>query len=80
MSEAVKRGFKRLDFGFWQFDGVLLSGLHPTKITVTDTSITFDYAVGGQPVSRAYALTKADGKITSFTSPDGSVTEVVRDG
>lgn len=80
MSEAVKRGFKRLDFGFWQFDGVLLSGLHPTKITVTDTAITFDYTVGGQAVNRAYALTKADGKITSFTNPDGSVTEVVRDG
>lgn len=80
MSEAVKRGFKRLDFGFWQFDGVLLSGLHPTKITVTDTSITFDYTVGGKPVNRAYALTKADGRITSFTDPDGTVTEVVRDG
>ena len=80
MSDAVKRGFKRLDFGFWQFDGVLLSGLHPSKITVTDTSITFDYTVGGQPVSRAYTLTKSDGKITSFTNPDGTITEVLRDG
>lgn len=76
MSEAVKRGFKRLDFGFWQFDGVLLSGLHPTKITVTDTAITFDYTVGGQAVSRAYALTKSNGKITSFTNPDGTNVEV----
>ena len=76
MSEAVKRGFKRLLFGFWQFDGVLLSGLHPTKITVTDAAITFDYVVGGQTVSRAYALTKADGKITSVTAPDGANVEV----
>lgn len=80
MSEAVKRGFKRLLFGFWQFDGVLLSGLHPTKVTTTDTAITFDYAVGDQTVSRAYALTKADGRITSFTNPDGTATEVLRDG
>lgn len=80
MSEAVKRGFKRLDFGFWQFDGVLLSGLHPTKITATDTSITFDYTVGGQAVSRTYGLTKSDGRITSFTNPDGTATEVLRDG
>lgn len=80
MSEAVKRGFKRLLFGFWQFDGVLLSGLHPTKVTTTDTAITFDYTFGGKLVSRAYALTKADGKITSFVNPDGTATEVLRDG
>lgn len=67
--------------GFFGFEGAaLINSLHPTKITVTDTSITFDYIVDGQPVSRAYALTKADGKITSFTNPDGSVTEVLRDG
>lgn len=81
MSEAVKRGFKRLLFGFWQFDGVLLSGLHPTKITVTDAAITFDYTVSGKAVSRSYGLTR-DGnkKITSFTNPDGTATEVLRDG
>ena len=67
--------------GFFGFEGAaLINGLHPTKITATDTSITFDYTVGGKPVSRAYALTKADGKITSFTNPDGTATEVLRDG
>ena len=67
--------------GFFGFEGAaLINGLHPTKITITDTAITFDYTVGGQAVSRAYALTKADGKITSFTNPDGTATEVVRDG
>lgn len=66
--------------GFFGFEGAaLINGLHPTKITATDTAITFDYTVGGQTVSRAYALTKADGKITSFTNPDGTATEVVRD-
>lgn len=54
----------------------IVCGLHPTKITVTDSAITFDYTVGGQPVSRAYALTKADGKITSVTAPDGANVEV----
>lgn len=68
-------------WGFFGFEGAaLINGLHPTSITVTDTAITFDYTVGGKPVSRAYGLTKADGKITSFTNPDGSVTEVLRDG
>lgn len=67
--------------GFFGFEGAaLINGLHPTKITVTDTAITFDYTVGGKPVSRVYALTKSNGKITSFTNPDGSVTEVLRDG
>lgn len=67
--------------GFFGFEGAaLINGLHPTKITITDTAITFDYTVGGKPVSRAYALTKSDGKITSFTNPDGTATEVVRDG
>ena len=66
--------------GMFEFDGTFVCKLHPSKITVTDTSITFDYTVGGQAVSRAYALSKSDGKITSFTNPDGTVTEVVRDG
>ena len=67
--------------GEWlKLTGLVVTDTHPTSITVTDTSITFDYTVGGKPVSRAYALTKADGKITSFTNPDGSVTEVLRDG
>lgn len=69
-------------YGFFGFEGAaLINGLHPTKITATDTSITFDYTVGGgQAVSRAYALSKSDGKITSFANPDGTTTEVVRDG
>ena len=68
-------------YGFFGFEGAaLINGLHPTKITVSDSAITFDYTVGGQAVSRAYALSKSDGKITSFTNPDGTVTEVVRDG
>lgn len=72
MSEAVKRGFKRLDFGFWQFDGVLLSGLHPTKITISDDAVVFKYG----DVERSYGLVKSGGKITSVTAPDGANVEV----
>lgn len=67
--------------GFFAFDGAaLINGLHPTKITVTDSMVTFDYTVGGKAVSRSYALAKSDGKIVSFTNPDGTVTEVVHNG
>ena len=67
--------------GEWlKLTGLVVTDTHPTLITVTDTVIKFDYTVGGQKVSRAYALTKADGKITSFTNPDGTATEVLRDG
>ena len=75
------KAFRQTEWrGFFASDCVMVSNLHPSKITVTDTSITFGYTVGEQPVSRAYTLTKSDGKITSFTNPDGTITEVLRDG
>lgn len=60
--------------------GLIVTATHPTKITVTDSTVTFDYTVGGKAVSRSYALAKSDGKIVSFTNPDGTVTEVVHNG
>lgn len=65
---------------YLKLTGLVVTDTHPASIAITDTSITFDYTVGGQAVSRAYALTKADGRITLFTNPDGTATEVVRDG
>lgn len=52
----------------------LLSGLHPSSITVSDGTIDFVY--GG--VTRSYAVERSDGKIVAFTNPDGTRTEVVR--
>ena len=80
IENAIKRGFKRIACGFWRFDGVLLSGLHPSSITVSDGAIDFSYTVGGKNVTRSYALERSDGKIVAFTNPDGTRAEVVRNG
>ena len=78
LENAIMRGFRRIACGFWGFDGVLLSGLHPSKISVSDRAIDFTYAVENKEVTRSYALERSDGKITAFTNPDGARTEVVR--
>ena len=80
IENAIKRGFKRIACGFWRFDGVLLSGLHPSSITVSDGAIDFSYTVGGKNVTRSYALERSSGKIPAFTNPVGPRTEVVRNG
>lgn len=77
---AVKRGFRRVACGFIEFNGVMLSGLHPSKISVSESAVEFDYTVGGKTVTRRYGLTRSDGRITSVVCPDGSVAEVVGDG
>lgn len=68
--------------GFFSFDGAaLVSSLHPSTISISESSIDFTYTVGGQAVSRSYGLTRNGSKrITAFTNPDGTVTEVVRNG
>lgn len=80
IENAIKRGFKRIACGFWRFDGVLLSALHPSSITISDGSIDFSYTVGGKNVTRSFALERSDGKITAFTNPDGTRTEVLHNG
>ena len=80
IENAIKRGFKRIACGFWRFDGVLLSGLHPSKISVSDGAIDFTYTVGENEVTRSFALERSDGKITAFTNPDGTRTEVLHNG
>ena len=80
LENAIMRGFRRIACGFWGFDGVLLSGLHPSKITVSDGAIDFTYLVEDKEVKRSYALERSDGKITAFTNPDGTRTEVLRNG
>lgn len=61
--------------GMFFLDGAaLLSGLHPSKISVSDGEIDFTYG----NATRSFALERSDGKITAFTNPDGTRTEVVR--
>ena len=69
LENAIMRGFRRIACGFWGFDGVLLSSLHPTKITVTTGAIDFTYAVKNKEFVRSFTLERTDGKIgqISFT-------------
>ena len=66
--------------GMFRFDGALICGLHPSKISVSDGAIDFAYTVGDKEVTRSYALERSDGKITAFTNPDGTRTEVLHSG
>ena len=75
LGNAIMRGFRRISCGFWGFDGVLLSCMHPSKITVSDGAIDFVY----NGVTRSFALERSGGKIVAFTNPDGFRTEVVRE-
>ena len=75
LENVIMRGFRRIACGFWGFDGVLLSCMHPSKITVSDGEIGFTY---GSAV-RSFSLERSGGKIVAFTNPDGVRTEVVRE-
>lgn len=77
-----KYGFKQIAdiLGMFRFDGALVCGLHPSKISVSDSSIDFTYTVGNETVVRSYGLTRSDGKITSVLFPDGHSLEVLRNG
>lgn len=61
---------------FLRMNGLVVAAVHPSKITISDESVKFDYNIGGRSVSRTYTLTKSDGKITSVTAPDGTSAEV----
>lgn len=74
LENAIMRGFRRIACGFWGFDGVLLSCMHPSRITVSNGAIDFVY----NGVTRSFSLERSDGKIVAFTNPDGTRTEVVR--
>ena len=76
LENAIMRGFRRIACGFWGFDGVLLSCMHPSKITVSDGAIDFVY----NGVTRSFSLERAGGKIVAFTNPDGTRTEVLHSG
>ena len=77
-----KFGFKQLSniSGIFQFDGVLLSGRHPTKITISTGALDFTFVDGDKEFVRSFPLERSDGKIVAFTNPDGTRTEVLRNG
>ena len=77
-----KFGFKQIAdiTGMFRFDGVLLSGLHPSKISISDGAIDFTYTVGEKEAVRSYSLERSNGKIVAFTNPDGTRTEVLHNG
>ena len=62
--------------GMFRFVGAVVCGLHPSSIAISDGAIEFTYG----NVTRSYALERSDGKITAFTNPDGTRTEVLRNG
>ena len=70
-----KFGFEQVDDirGMFRFVGALVSGLHPSKITVSDGAIDFVY----NGVTRSFSLERSGGKIVAFTNPDGTRTEVI---
>ena len=72
-----KFGFQQVDDirGMFRFVGALVSGLHPSRITVSDGAIDFVY---GSAV-RSFSLERSGGKIVAFTNPDGTRTEVLRE-
>lgn len=67
----------RCEADFIEVSGFLLTELHPSKIAVSDSAIKFDYTVGDENKTRSYALERdSSGRITAFSHPDGSRTEV----
>ena len=66
--------------GMYMFEGAICCGLHPSEITVSDGAIDFTYTVEDKEIKRSYALERSDSKITAFTNPDGTRTEVLRNG
>ncbi len=65
---------------YLKMSGLVVSAVHPEKISVSHSAIDFRYTVGNETVVRSYGLTRSDGKITSVTFPDGHSLEVVRNG
>lgn len=65
---------------YLKMSGLVISAVHPSSIAVSDGAIDFSCTVGGKNVIRTYALERSDSKIVAFTNPDGTRTEVVRNG
>ena len=81
LADMIKKfGFKQLSniAGIFKFDGVLLSGRHPAKITISTGTLDFLFVDGDKEFVRSFALERSGGKIVAFTNPDGARTEVVR--
>lgn len=66
---------------YLKMSGLVVTAVHPESIDISDSAIVFTYTVGGVRVTRSYSFeTNGDGEITAFTAPDGTRTEVLRNG
>ncbi len=62
---------------YLKMSGLVVTAVHPDSIDISDNAIAFTYTVGGGQVTRSYTLEKnSGGRITAFTAPDGTRTEV----
>lgn len=76
-----KYGFKEDEKikGLFKFKGGINCELSAKKIIATKSALKFIYDVDGEDVTRQFDLERdSNGKITVFTNPDGTRTEVIR--
>lgn len=65
---------------YLKLSGLVITTTHPTQISIANGNINFKYKVRDNEVTCSYALERSDGKIVAFTNPDGTRTEVLRNG
>lgn len=65
---------------YLKMSGLVFTTVHPSQISIADSGIDFVYKIGDKKITRSYALERTDGKITAFTNPDGTRTEVLHNG
>lgn len=65
---------------YLKMSGLVISSKHPSRISISDSSIDFLHSISGKDVTLTYSLERSDGKITAFTNPDGTRTEVFHNG
>lgn len=63
---------------YLKMSGLIISTVHPSRISISEGSMVFSHTVSGKDVTLSFALERSGGKIVAFTNPDGTRTEVVR--
>ena len=63
-----------------KLSGLVITTVHPSRISIASGNIDLTYTVGDKEKTRSYALERSDGKIVAFTNPDGTRTEVLHNG
>ena len=65
---------------YLKMSGLVVTAVHPDRIDISGNAIAFRYTVGGNTVTRSYTLERDGKRITAFTNPDGTRTEVLHGG